>query len=201
MGWILGFCAMASLGLPGLAGFWGEFPAILVGLQPGAGLNVGLFRVYMVDRRHRHRVRRRLPALAATSAPRSARPTEEFADDPHIHDVHVPEWIAWVPMLVAASSSSASSRTSSSTSPTRRCIAHVAVERRSGSGELTVLAALLAADVGVRPRRPSTATRSRPRSSSSALIVVLLLVDLFSSSERKCAACSSLAGIGLLGAR
>ncbi|GIR36543.1 MAG: hypothetical protein CM15mP49_19280 [Actinomycetota bacterium] len=26
MGWILGFCAMASLGLPGLAGFWGEFP-------------------------------------------------------------------------------------------------------------------------------------------------------------------------------
>src|SRR3954447_14007901 len=29
MGWILGFCAMASLGLPGLAGFWGEFPAIL----------------------------------------------------------------------------------------------------------------------------------------------------------------------------
>ena len=34
MGWILGFCAMASLGLPGLAGFWGEFPAILVRLQP-----------------------------------------------------------------------------------------------------------------------------------------------------------------------
>ena len=29
MGWILGFAAMASLGLPGLAGFWGEFPAIL----------------------------------------------------------------------------------------------------------------------------------------------------------------------------
>ena len=25
MGWILGFCAMASLGLPGLAGFWGNF--------------------------------------------------------------------------------------------------------------------------------------------------------------------------------
>jgi NADH-quinone oxidoreductase subunit M len=26
-------------------------------------------------------------------------PTEEFADA-HIHDVHAPEWIAWVPMLV-----------------------------------------------------------------------------------------------------
>ena len=30
MAGILGFCAMASLGLPGLAGFWGEFPALLV---------------------------------------------------------------------------------------------------------------------------------------------------------------------------
>ena len=36
LGWILGFCAMASLGLPGLAGFWGEFPAILSRLQPAA---------------------------------------------------------------------------------------------------------------------------------------------------------------------
>src|SRR5437588_8112515 len=48
MGWILGFCAMASLGLPGLAGFWGEFPAILSAFSPAAGLNQGLFRGYMV---------------------------------------------------------------------------------------------------------------------------------------------------------
>ena len=34
LGWILGFCAMASLGLPGLAGFWGEFPAILSAYNP-----------------------------------------------------------------------------------------------------------------------------------------------------------------------
>jgi NADH-quinone oxidoreductase subunit M len=34
LGWILGFCAMASLGLPGLAGFWGEFPAILAAYNP-----------------------------------------------------------------------------------------------------------------------------------------------------------------------
>ena len=34
LGWILGFCAMASLGLPGLAGFWGEFPAILSAYSP-----------------------------------------------------------------------------------------------------------------------------------------------------------------------
>src|SRR5947209_3381055 len=48
MGWILGFCAMASLGLPGLAGFWGEFPAILSAYQPAPGLNVALYRGYMV---------------------------------------------------------------------------------------------------------------------------------------------------------
>src|SRR5207253_2332110 len=48
LGWILGFCAMASLGLPGLAGFWGEFPAILSAYQPAAGLSEVTFRVFMV---------------------------------------------------------------------------------------------------------------------------------------------------------
>src|SRR5204863_911318 len=46
MGWILGFCTMASLGLPGLAGFWGEFPAILSSYQPGGGMSEELFRTY-----------------------------------------------------------------------------------------------------------------------------------------------------------
>ena len=44
MGWILGFCVMASLGLPGLAGFWGEFPAILSAYNPAPGLSEPLFR-------------------------------------------------------------------------------------------------------------------------------------------------------------
>ncbi len=48
LGWILGFCAMASLGLPGLAGFWGEFPAILSAYQPADGLPVETFRTFMV---------------------------------------------------------------------------------------------------------------------------------------------------------
>ena len=53
LGWILGFCAMASLGLPGLAGFWGEFPAILSAYNPMTegrfgGLSVPLFRTLMV---------------------------------------------------------------------------------------------------------------------------------------------------------
>jgi NADH-quinone oxidoreductase subunit M len=28
-------------------------------------------------------------------------PTAEFAHDSHIHDVEVPEWLAWTPLLVA----------------------------------------------------------------------------------------------------
>jgi len=39
---------MASLGLPGLAGFWGEFPAILSAYNPGFGLSEPLFRTLMV---------------------------------------------------------------------------------------------------------------------------------------------------------
>jgi NADH-quinone oxidoreductase subunit M len=98
LGWILGFCAFASLGLPGLAGFWGEFPAILAAYQPAAGLNQGLFRGYMV-----------VAAIGTVFAAayllwmyqRTAfgNPKSEW-DDVHIHDVHVPEYIAWTPMLV-----------------------------------------------------------------------------------------------------
>jgi NADH-quinone oxidoreductase subunit M len=98
LGWILGFCTMASLGLPGLAGFWGEFPAILAAYNPAGGLPEEVFRVYMV-----------IAALGTVLAAgyllwlyqRTTFGTtkEEFADE-HIHDVHVEEWIAWLPMLL-----------------------------------------------------------------------------------------------------
>lgn len=129
LGWIMGFCAMASLGLPGLAGFWGEFPAILSAYQPAEGLPVGVFRAYMI-----------VAALGTVLAAayllwlyqRTAfgEPTAEFAGagvdgahDSHghgshdaaeheavghddgghdeIHDVTIFEWLAWTPLLVA----------------------------------------------------------------------------------------------------
>ncbi|MBA2752616.1 MAG: NADH-quinone oxidoreductase subunit M, partial [Actinobacteria bacterium] len=98
MGWMLGFCAFASLGLPGLAGFWGEFPAILSAYQPAEGLSELTFRIYM--------------AVAAIGTVFAAgyllwmlqrvafgvvKPEFENA---HIHDVHIPEYIAWVPLLL-----------------------------------------------------------------------------------------------------
>ncbi|MDH3682290.1 MAG: NADH-quinone oxidoreductase subunit M [Acidimicrobiia bacterium] len=99
MGWILGFTTMASLGLPGLAGFWGEFPAILAAYNPASGLSEPLFRTYMV-----------IAAIGTVLAAayllwllqRTAfgTPSDEFADDPHIHDTVLTEWVAWVPMLL-----------------------------------------------------------------------------------------------------
>jgi len=120
LGWILGFCAMASLGLPGLAGFWGEFPAILSAYNPADGLSEEIFRVYMV-----------IAALGTVFAAayllwlyqRTAfgEPNPEFAShadghgdghghghghdhgDAHeeIRDVNIFEWIAWTPLLIA----------------------------------------------------------------------------------------------------
>ncbi len=99
MGWVLGLATMASLGLPGLAGFWGEFPAILSAYVPAIGLNVTLFRTLMV-----------LAALGTVLAASYllwlyqrvafGTPTEEFAEDPHIHDIETTEWIAWTPLVV-----------------------------------------------------------------------------------------------------
>ncbi|MGH9279644.1 MAG: complex I subunit 4 family protein [Acidimicrobiales bacterium] len=98
MGWILGFCVFASLGLPGLAGFWGEFPAILSAYEPAEGLQLAVFRTYMV--------------VAAVGTVFAAgyllwmlqrvafgTPKSEF-EKAHVHDVHLPEWIAWTPLLV-----------------------------------------------------------------------------------------------------
>jgi len=130
LGWILGFCAMASLGLPGLAGFWGEFPAIVSAYNPFSGnsiypdgVNHNTFRVYMV--------------IAAVGTVLAAgyllwlfqrvafgEPKDEFANHGHamdghgglahsvgaaandehhsdIQDVKLTEWIAWTPFLLA----------------------------------------------------------------------------------------------------
>jgi NADH-quinone oxidoreductase subunit M len=107
LGWILGFTVMASLGLPGLAGFWGEFPAVLASYSPakvidglfgGAGGLLWTYRTFMV-----------VAAIGTVLAAgylllmlqrvAFGKPKDEFANA-HIHDLHVPEWIAWTPLLL-----------------------------------------------------------------------------------------------------
>ncbi len=99
MGWIMGLAVMASLGLPGLAGFWGEFPAILSAYSPAEGLNVALFRTLMV-----------IAAIGTVLAAgyllwlyqrvAFGTPSAEFADDPNITDVNTTEWISWLPLVI-----------------------------------------------------------------------------------------------------
>ena len=90
---------MASLGLPGLAGFWGEFPAILSSYRPhGFDSQLWVFRTYMV-----------IAAIGTVLAAgyllwmlqrvAFGKVRTEF-EALHVHDVHGPEWIAWVPLLV-----------------------------------------------------------------------------------------------------
>jgi NADH-quinone oxidoreductase subunit M len=98
MGWILGFCAMASLGLPGLAGFWGEFPALFSVFDPGMGMSEAVFRTFMV-----------IGAVGTVLAAgyllwmlqkvAFGTPKPEFAHA-HIHDVNAFEWTAWLPILL-----------------------------------------------------------------------------------------------------
>jgi NADH-quinone oxidoreductase subunit M len=103
MGWILGLCSMASLGLPGLAGFWGEFPAILSSYEPLSVIETGSFTL--------HTVYWTFMVIAALGTVLAAgyllwlfqrtafgEPRDEFKDH-HIHDVHAAEWVAWLPLL------------------------------------------------------------------------------------------------------
>ncbi|HIE21588.1 MAG TPA: NADH-quinone oxidoreductase subunit M [Acidimicrobiia bacterium] len=48
IGGIFAFTAIASLGLPGLAGFWGEFMSLVGAYNPLPGLSLGAFRTSMV---------------------------------------------------------------------------------------------------------------------------------------------------------
>jgi NADH-quinone oxidoreductase subunit M len=98
MGGILAFTAMASLGLPGLAGFWGEFMSLVSAYNPLDGLSLGVFRTAMV--------------LGAVGTVLTAgymlwmlqrvnlgEPKEEW-DGHDFHDVDRFELTAWVPLIV-----------------------------------------------------------------------------------------------------
>jgi NADH-quinone oxidoreductase subunit M len=98
MGGILAFTAMASLGLPGLAGFWGEFMSLVSAYNPLDGLSLGVFRTAMV--------------LGAVGTVLTAgymlwmlqrvnlgEPKAEW-DGHEFHDVDRFELAAWVPLIV-----------------------------------------------------------------------------------------------------
>ena len=98
-GTVFTYAAIASLGLPGLAGFWGEMLALFGAYNPAPGLDPTLFRVLMVG----GAVGTILTAgylLWTIQRINLGRVPERFADGHGIHDVAPLEWIAWAPLLV-----------------------------------------------------------------------------------------------------
>ena len=166
MGWILGFCAMATLGLPGLAGFWGEFPAILSAFQPGAR---PLASRCSASTWWSPRSAPCSPPATCSGCSRRSRSAcrSPSSRDAHIHDVHAFEWIAWIADPAAHRRAR------------RLPEHHLPRHRRRGHPHDRRIANVIGSrDVSPRrdavATRSSTGTRSRPRSSSSATIVVVL---------------------------
>lgn len=98
LGGILAFTAMASLGLPGLAGFWGEFMSLLGSYQPLAGLSLGVFRTAMVG----GAIGTVLTAgymLWMLQKVNLGEPGEEWVGHT-FHDADRFELTAWVPLIV-----------------------------------------------------------------------------------------------------
>ena len=120
LGALFAFAAMASLGLPGLAGFWGEMLSIRSALYPDAGAAGGHLRRARGDRRARRDPDLGLlPAADARDAPghpgrrtpgqrgrrlhraghRRGRPRHPDGRG-GARDVDTAEWLTWSPLVV-----------------------------------------------------------------------------------------------------
>jgi len=98
IGGLLAFTAMASLGLPGLAGFWGEFMSLVGAYNPLDGLSLGLFRGAMVT----GAIGTVLTAgymLYMLQQINFGEPTDEWADH-DFHDADRYELTAWIPLVI-----------------------------------------------------------------------------------------------------
>jgi NADH-quinone oxidoreductase subunit M len=98
-GTVFSYAAIASLGLPGLAGFWGEMLALLGAYQPAPGLSVELFRVLMVI----GGIGTVLTAgylLWTVQRVNLGTVPDKFAAGKGIFDVERLEWTAWAPLLL-----------------------------------------------------------------------------------------------------
>ncbi len=100
-GVLLVYVSMASLGLPGLAGFWGEFTALWAARSPAPFLADNYSGLYLA-----------LVILGALGTVLTAgyflwliqkvglgRPPAKWADEP-LADVMTIEWVSWVPLLL-----------------------------------------------------------------------------------------------------
>jgi len=96
---IFTYVSIASLGLPGLAGFWGEVMALLSSFNPASGQNVALFRGFMVAGGIGTILTAGYFLWMLQRVNLGVMP--ERWKEHRFSDMLAVEWTAWVPLLVA----------------------------------------------------------------------------------------------------
>jgi NADH-quinone oxidoreductase subunit M len=101
LGGVFAFVAIASLGLPGLAGFWGEVMALLSSFNPAEVLSdqTTLFRVFMVMGGIGTILTAGYFLWMLQRVNMGTLP--ERWNESALPDVLAVEWVAWVPLLIA----------------------------------------------------------------------------------------------------
>ncbi|MGW2467727.1 complex I subunit 4 family protein [Streptomyces bauhiniae] len=96
LGGLLAFGAVASLGLPGLAGFWGEMLALFGAFQPAAGLSRAAYLVFLAI----GALGTLLTAAYLLVVVRRVCMGDPRQDLPELADVRGYEFAAWSPLVV-----------------------------------------------------------------------------------------------------
>ncbi len=95
LGGLLAFAAVASLGLPGLAGFWGEMLALFGAFQPAAGLSRPAFLTFMAIGAFGTLLTAAYLLIVVRRVCMGALPQ----DAPKLTDVRSYEFAAWTPLV------------------------------------------------------------------------------------------------------
>ncbi|NUK25690.1 NADH-quinone oxidoreductase subunit M [Streptomyces lunaelactis] len=96
LGGFLAFAAVASLGLPGLAGFWGEMLALFGAFDPAEGLSRPAFLTFMVIAGFGTLLTAAYLLVVVRRVCMGARPAEET---PELADIQTYEFAAWTPLV------------------------------------------------------------------------------------------------------
>ncbi|MEV3992008.1 NADH-quinone oxidoreductase subunit M [Streptomyces sp. NPDC049837] len=97
LGGLLAFAAVASLGLPGLAGFWGEMLALFGAFQPAEGLSRPAFLTFMAIGAFGTLLTAAYLLVVVRRVCMGARPA---AEQPPLDDIQTYEFAAWSPLVV-----------------------------------------------------------------------------------------------------
>lgn len=98
MGGLLAFAAVASLGLPGLAGFWGEMLAMFGSFKPAPGLDRGAYLVFTAVAAFGTLLTAAYLLVVVRRVCMGERDTASAA--PALADVRGYEFAAWTPLVV-----------------------------------------------------------------------------------------------------